>query len=147
MYSDNPAVPLTPKFIDDSEHEIGRGPEDLDPDRPFRLKAQLANDFFIDRDLQKSTFTGIPGINTQDIALQVGMGPVVDRSKEHLGTTDRAVIVLRRLLLEAVDTVEAGGSPRGTDPATFRALRGGNHTVERGADWHDALQAELLVRF
>jgi phthalate 4,5-dioxygenase len=147
MYSDNPAVPLTQKFIDDSEHEIGRGPEDLDPERPFRLRAQLANDFFIDRDLQKRTFTGIPGINTQDIALQVGMGPIVDRSKEHLGTTDRAVIVLRRLLLEAVDTVEAGGSPRGTDPATYRALRGGNHTVEKGADWHDALQAELLVRF
>ena len=147
MYSDNPAVPLTQKFIDESETEIGRGPADLDPARPFHLKAQLANDFHIDRELQKRTFSGIPGINTQDIAVQVGMGPIVDRSHEHLGTTDRAVIVLRRLLLEAVDVVEAGGTPRGTDPATYRALRGGNHTVEPGADWHDALAAELLVRF
>jgi phthalate 4,5-dioxygenase len=122
MYSDNPAVPLTPKFIDEIEHDIGRGPEDIDPARPFHLKAQLSNDFHIDRELQKQTFSGIPGVNTQDIALQVGMGPIVDRTREHLGTTDRAVIVLRRLLLEAVD-------------------------VEPGADWHDALQAELLVRF
>jgi phthalate 4,5-dioxygenase len=147
MYSDNPAVPLTQKFIDESETEIGRGPADLDPTRPFHLKAQLSNDFLIDRELQKRTFTGIPGINTQDIALQTGMGPIVDRSREHLGTTDRAVIVLRRLLLEAVDVVEGGGTPRGTDPKTYRALRAGNHTVECGANWHDALQSELVARF
>jgi phenylpropionate dioxygenase-like ring-hydroxylating dioxygenase large terminal subunit len=147
MYSDNPAVPLTQRFIDESETEIGRGPEQLDPLRPFHLKAQLSNDFFIDRELQKRTMTGIPGINTQDIALQVGMGPVVDRSREHLGTTDRAVIVLRRLLLEATDAVEAGSAPRGTDPSTYRTLRAGSHTIEPGVSWHDALQAELVARF
>ena len=147
MYSDNPAVPLTQHFIDECETEIGRGPDQLDPGRPFHLKAQLSNDFFIDRDLQKRTMTGIPGINTQDIALQVGMGPVVDRSLEHLGTTDRAVIILRRTLLEAVATVEAGGNPRGIDPATYRNLRAGSHTVEAGVDWHDALRSELTVRF
>jgi phthalate 4,5-dioxygenase oxygenase subunit len=147
MYSDNPAVPLTPHFIDESETEIGRGPEQLDPNRPFHLKAQLSNDFFIDRELQKRTMTGIPGINTQDIALQVGMGPVVDRSLEHLGTTDRAVIVLRRTLLEAVATVEAGGTPRGIDPATYRNVRAGSHTIAAGVDWHEALRSELIARF
>ena len=61
----------------------------------------------IDRSVQKTkTFTGIDGINTQDFALQEGMGPIVDRSKEHLGTTDRAIIVLRQLLLEAIDALE-----------------------------------------
>jgi phthalate 4,5-dioxygenase oxygenase subunit len=147
MYSDNPSVPLTERFIEESETEIGRGPDQLDPDRPFHLKAQLSNDFFIDRELQKRTMTGIPGINTQDIALQAGMGPVVDRSREHLGTTDRAVIILRRTLLEAVQTVETGGVPRGTDPSTYRNLRAGSHAVKAGEDWHEALRDELIARF
>jgi len=147
MYSDNPAIPLTQRFIDESETEIGRGPDQLDPQRPFHLKAQMSNDFYIDRELQKRTMTGIPGINTQDIALQTAMGPVVDRSREHLGTTDRAVIVLRRLLLEATDAVAAGNTPRGTDPSTYRAVRAGNHIIEPGQDWHDALKAELVARF
>jgi phenylpropionate dioxygenase-like ring-hydroxylating dioxygenase large terminal subunit len=148
MYSDNPAIPLTQRFIDEAETEIGRGPDQFDPARPFHLKAQLANDFFVDRDLQKHrTMTGIPGINTQDIALQVGMGPVADRSREHLGTSDRAIIALRRLLLEATDVVEAGGAPRGADTSSARDIRGGNHTIEPGEEWHEALQAELAARF
>jgi phthalate 4,5-dioxygenase oxygenase subunit len=147
MYSDDPAVPLTPAFVDAAEHEIGRGPEDVDPLRPFHLKANAANDFLIDRELQKRTFTGIPGINTQDIAVQVGMGPVVDRSKEHLGTTDRAIIVLRQLLLEAADTVAAGAAPRGVDPHAYARVRAGSHDVPLGADWHEALREQLLARF
>jgi len=142
-----PAIPLTPEFIDECETEIGRGPGQLDPDRPFYLKAQLENDFLIDRDLQRTTMTGIPGINTQDIALQVGMGPIVDRSLEHLGTTDRAVIILRRVLIEATQAVEAGETPRGTDPLTYRTLRAASQAVKAGEDWHDALRAELVSRF
>ena len=40
------------------------------------------NDYLIDRQMQKTkNFTGIVGINTQDYALQEGMGPIGDRSK------------------------------------------------------------------
>jgi len=31
------------------------------------------------------SYTGIDGINQQDRALQESMGPIVDRSREHLG--------------------------------------------------------------
>ena len=50
----------------------------------------------------------IKGINTQDFALQEGMGgepgfpAVVDRSREHLGSTDRVIIALRRQFIEAL---------------------------------------------
>ena len=60
----------------------------------------------------------IPGANTQDFALQEGMGPIVDRSKEHLGSSDKAIVTMRRLLLEATQAVERGENPRGTDPST-----------------------------
>jgi len=36
----------------------------------------------------------------------------VDRSQEHLGTTDRAIIVMRQLLLEATYAVEPRGATR-----------------------------------
>jgi phthalate 4,5-dioxygenase oxygenase subunit len=148
MYSDDPAIPLTPSFIEAAETEVGRGPNDFDLARPFHLRAQMWNDFFIDRQQQKHrTMTGIPGINTQDVALQVGMGPIVDRSREHLGTTDRAIIALRRLLLEAIDEVAVGQAPRGTDPSAYCNVRGGNQIVDEGVGWHDALQAQLIARF
>ena len=53
-------------------------------------------------------FTGIDGINAQDRAVQESMGEIVDRSREHLGPADRAIIAARRLLSEAVQG-EAGG--------------------------------------
>ena len=87
---------------DEREAFYGRGPDDLIPGT-FRLKKNKSNDYMIDRQLQKTkTFTGIVGVNTQDFALQEGMGPIVDRSREHLGTSDRAIVTMRRLLLEAV---------------------------------------------
>ena len=68
-----------------------------------KLKANRSNDYVIDRQMQKTkNFTGIVGINTQDFALQEGMGNIVDRSKENLGTSDKAIVQMRRLLLESL---------------------------------------------
>ena len=62
------------------------------------------NRYLIDSQLQKSeTYTGIEGINTQDHAIQESMGPIVDRTKEHLIGTDRAVVTARNILLRAAD--------------------------------------------
>ena len=36
------------------------------------------------------------------------MGPIYDRSKEHLGTSDKAVIYMRRLLLRVAQDLENG---------------------------------------
>jgi len=70
------------------------------------------------------SYTGIDGINQQDRALQETMGRIVDRSKEHLGPADKAIIAMRRLLLQAVKTVQAGGAPPAVDPSyyTIRAI-------------------------
>jgi hypothetical protein len=39
------------------------------------------------------------------------MGAVQDRTKEHLGTTDKVIMANRRTLLKAIETVRAGGRP------------------------------------
>ena len=48
------------------------------------------------------------------------MRPIVDRSKEHLRTIDRAIIALRGLLLDGMDANERGGNPPGLNPAYYR---------------------------
>jgi hypothetical protein len=39
------------------------------------------------------------------------MGPIADRTQEHLGQSDKAIAAYRRLLRTAIDAVEKGVSP------------------------------------
>ncbi len=151
MYSYHPSQPLDETYAVALETGYGRGPADLIPGT-YRLKRNLRNDYLIDRHVQKTkTFTGIEGVNTQDMALQEGMGPIVDRSQEHLGTSDRAIIVMRQLLLEAMSDLDAGRPIRGVDPASYSRVRAVDLVVQRpGAgtlDWRDALKDELVAKF
>ncbi|HEY1505141.1 MAG TPA: hypothetical protein VGF92_12625, partial [Stellaceae bacterium] len=93
------------------------------------------------------TFTGIDGINTQDFAMQEGMGPIADRSQEYLGSTDRAVVTMRRMLLDAVDAVARGEPARGADPASHRAIRPYDKVVPPGQDWREAFAPDLTCRW
>jgi len=50
-----------------------------------------------------------------------GMGPILDRSKEHLGTTDVAVIAMRRRMLRMVEELQRGVEPfAATHPDAYR---------------------------
>jgi phthalate 4,5-dioxygenase len=146
IYSADPAIEMTHEFAMENEIEDGRGPDQLLPDG--RLKANLHNDYFIDRNFQKNgNFTGIKGINTQDVAIQEGMGPIVDRSKEHLGSTDRAIIAMRRLLLDATETVEAGGMPKGSDSRSYQKARAVDLIVEDASLVEETFRRESVARF
>ncbi|HUK61083.1 MAG TPA: Rieske 2Fe-2S domain-containing protein [Stellaceae bacterium] len=143
-YSADPAMPISEEMQEAFEHNSGRGKDDLIPGT-FKLKRNLANDYLIDRQVQKTqTFTGIDGINTQDFALQEGMGPIVDRSQEYLGSSDRAIVTLRNVLLEAIAAVERGEPAPGTDPATHRGIRPYDGLVPPGSTWRETF-AEGLV--
>jgi phthalate 4,5-dioxygenase oxygenase subunit len=146
MYSYDPAIPITEEDALKFETYAGRGPDDLTPD--FHLRKSLTNDYFIDREVQKhQTFTGITGINTQDFALQEGMGPIVDRTREHLGTTDRAIITCRQLLLEAGRSVEQGDPPRGSTSSSAERVRPVDLIIPAGAHWQTVLEDELSAKF
>ena len=128
-------APLTAD--DRLERRLGNGPLDVDQ-TTFRSKRNRRNNYLLDRRVQKTeSFTGIDGINVQDRAIQESMGPIVDRSREHLGPADRAVIQARRLLLEAVRTVAEGGTPRGIEP-TYATLAAAESVLPRDADWRQA---------
>jgi phthalate 4,5-dioxygenase len=70
------------------------------------------NDYLIDRQMQRTqNFTGIQVIRSQDTAMTESMGGIVDRSQEHLGTTDVAVIAARRRLIKMAHDLEEGIEP------------------------------------
>jgi hypothetical protein len=100
----------------------------------------------IDRQMQKTqNYTGIVGVNTQDFALQEGMGPICDRSKEFLGTSDKAIVAMRRLLLDAIAVNEKGGTPRAVDPKTYRNVRAYDRLVPAGQDWRTVMEKDLVA--
>jgi 5,5'-dehydrodivanillate O-demethylase len=49
----------------------------------------------------------------QDLYACASQGPIVDRAVETLGTSDRAVLMLRRVFFRAIDLVEKGETPPG----------------------------------
>ncbi len=147
LYAYDPAIPVPHEHAIWYETNSGRGPSQYIPGT-YRLKLSLENDYEIDRELQRTkTFTGITGINTQDMALQEGMGPICDRTNEHLGTSDRAIIAARQLLFEALDDIDAGKSPRGTDPADYSNVRPVDMQIASGSKWQETLASELVARF
>ena len=89
----------------------------------FRPAANKDNDYLMDRDAQKrgETFSGVSGIAMQDASLQESMGPVVDRTKENLVSTDNGIIIARHRLLRSVKAmIEKGVTPPGLDSAHQR---------------------------
>jgi phenylpropionate dioxygenase-like ring-hydroxylating dioxygenase large terminal subunit len=92
-----------------------------------RAKANRDNDYLIDRSLQASgkSFTGIYGVGVQDCGIQESMGPIADRTIEHLGVSDTAIIKLRKFLLDTLADVDAGKEPPGleAEAAYVRPLR------------------------
>lgn len=135
--------PDAPPLGAEDRAEVGSGRGPGEQDALFRKRRNKDNDWLIDRQVQKTeTFSGIDGIHTQDHAVQESMGPIVDRSREHLGPADKAIIAARRLLLQAVETVRAGGDPPGVGPSYY-GLRAIEQTLPRDADWRAVLRPEM----
>jgi phthalate 4,5-dioxygenase len=110
----------------------------------FRQVSNLANDFLIDRDLQRRNdgpngFTGIQGVSRQDQAVTNSMGPIYDRSQEHLGSSDAMIIRVRRRLLNVVTAFADAGAPAPgvDDPAAYR-VRSGSVLLGKDVDWLEA---------
>jgi phthalate 4,5-dioxygenase len=64
-----------------------------------------------DRSRMRESWTGLAGIEQEDAAMSVSMGPIVDRTQEHLVPADRAIVEIRRMLLRSAAQVEKGGDP------------------------------------
>jgi nitrite reductase/ring-hydroxylating ferredoxin subunit len=99
--------------------------------RGFRAE----NDYQVDREAQKTlSYSGIPDFVSQDHAVQESMGALLDRTREHLGTTDRAVIRMRSMLLKAARELEQGIEPPALE-GDFDRIYGAERVLAPGEDW------------
>jgi phenylpropionate dioxygenase-like ring-hydroxylating dioxygenase large terminal subunit len=147
--SQRPAQPAQPQpqrtgfqgagYLPDTSAWIGR----------FRLVQDVTNDYLIDREAQAKmeSWTGIGGILEQDKAMTESMGPVYDRSREHLGTTDQMVIRTRRRLINAARAFElTSDPPPGVDEPALYRQRSGCVLLPRGVSALEACSDLIFGR-
>lgn len=106
----------------------------------WRLAQNASTDYGIDREVQRTgSYTGIDGIHLQDQAVTESMGAIVDRSIEHLGSSDAMVIRTRRRLLRAAQALhDEAVTPATVDHPELYRQRSGGVILPRTADWQEA---------
>lgn len=121
----------------------------IDLDENWRKLRNAGNHYLQDREaMKRGDFTGIKGIPAQDMAMWESMGPIVDRSRDRLGSSDMAIIQFRRQMLAAAKRVEAGGEPIGAgDNRTPQlGLRSFEGVIPKTCDWKTLDFAEFEQR-
>jgi hypothetical protein len=73
-----------------------------------------------DRELMKhGEMSGIVGVALEDHAVSETMGKIADRTKEHLGRSDMAVVAFRRMILKALRRFQETGELPEADQSKF----------------------------
>jgi phenylpropionate dioxygenase-like ring-hydroxylating dioxygenase large terminal subunit len=109
------------------------------------MAANAGNDYNIDRALQRaSSFTGIVGVRAQDAAMTEGAGPIIDRTREHLATSDTAIIKMRRLLIDAARALENDGvEPAAAADGALYRVRSHSVMIDDDVDFDE--RADVLA--
>jgi hypothetical protein len=117
-------------FLPDTTDWLGR----------WRLAANGSNDYMIDREVQRTVnYTGIGNIHLQDQGITESMGPIYPRTQEHLGTSDRMVILTRRRVIAAAKALaDTGEVPACIDNSELYLVRSGGVVIPKDADWLEA---------
>ena len=79
----------------------------------YRPRIGRHNDYGFDAGEQRSrTYTGMgEDINVHDQWAVESQGRIQDRTREHLGQSDKAIVAHRRMLVAAIEAVQQGGTP------------------------------------
>lgn len=92
-----------------TEEEVHRRKQ-ISPDY-VRIR-NARNNYLQDRQAQKTlNYTGIEDFLNHDACATESMGPIFDRSREHLAVSDKAVIAVRKFLLSTVKAFQEGKEP------------------------------------
>ena len=113
------------------------------------LKNRENNYHYDPEEQTRMTYTGMGlDINVHDQWAVEGMGAIQDRTQEHLGRSDVAIIRYRRMLRRAIADLAGSGTLPMQGTTDVAALRGplSNDTIAPSDDWHSAAQAADLAR-
>jgi phthalate 4,5-dioxygenase len=151
MVTWHPDRPLTREEIDlnvagKGAHVCDYLPPTSEPYGDIRTAANRGNDYEMDWEAHRTRmFCGIPGFGVQDQAIQESQGDIVDRALEHLGTSDAAIIQVRRRLMNAARALrEHGAAAPGRDPRSFH-VRSASVVLPPGASWVDGALSRLMA--
>lgn len=116
-----------------------------------RLVRSKSNRYLQDRaSMQTEAYAGL-GTNflPHDTCVTEGAGPILDRTREHLGSTDNGIIAARRRLIDAIRAVQAGQEPPGVvrDPNVRwdpEVMARSDVLLPSSVDWRDYWKNELL---
>jgi len=128
-----------------TEHPVPKRPF-VDVDANYFPLQNKANDYEIDREAQKTvSFTGIKNIRVQDMAVQEDQrGPLSERSREHLGSSDTGVIATRRRLMRQAQALARGTEPsQPTTPNVYR-LHSMAVVADRSVPWQELMREHML---
>ncbi|MGN6735854.1 MAG: Rieske 2Fe-2S domain-containing protein [Candidatus Binatia bacterium] len=124
------------------QKDIERNSEILDElTDDYRPKRNKANRYLQDRESMKTwSFSGMGRIfNVQDTAIVEGSGSIVDRTREFLGPSDRAIILARRQVLKAIRDLQTGREVphviRSAKENRFPDLTVISEVIADGGDW------------
>ena len=100
------------------------------------------SDFLMDIEAKKRNATGIPTVRLQDSAVIHSMGAIMDRTREHLGTTDVSIIHARRMFIRAAKALqEKGTPPPGSEHPEAYHVRSCATILPPDVDWEEELDA------
>jgi phenylpropionate dioxygenase-like ring-hydroxylating dioxygenase large terminal subunit len=100
-------------------------------------KHNVDNDFGVDWDAQRTTrFSGLPGTWPQDSGMQETMGRIYDRTQEHLGVSDTAIIRTRRRLIHSAKHLhDLGIEPSSATDSDCYHTRSAAIVLPRSEEW------------
>jgi nitrite reductase/ring-hydroxylating ferredoxin subunit len=102
-------------------------------DRPWETSQDRAA-------LQRGHASGVVNLLAEDMVVAESMGPIADRTREYLGTSDTAVARFRRLYLEAIADNENGRTPRGSAAdIPYATIQGRGVLHPAAVDWRAAV--------
>jgi len=129
-----------------SQHPVPQRPF-VEVDSDFVPLQNKSNDYLIDREAQRTvSYTGIRGVRVQDMAVQEDQrGPISDRSREHLGSSDTGVIGTRRRIMRQAQALARGAEPPQVHSPEVYRIRSMAVVADRHVAWQDLMREHMPV--
>jgi phthalate 4,5-dioxygenase len=126
---------------------IQRGRNELTPD--YHLMRNKSNRYMQDRaSMRNQSFSGIgQNFQAQDACVIESAGAIQDRTREHLVSSDRAIVAARKLMLKSILDIRAGRDALHVvrDPAAneFSHIAVISEVTEKGADFKALINKKI----
>ena len=116
----------------------------------YRPRLNKSNNYGFDANEQKTrTYTGMgDDINVHDQWAVESPGPIQDRTKEHLASSDKAIIAYRRMLRSAIEAVGGDGNLPGIANGAALNLKGpvAIDTIGTPGNWQEVWREHDMAR-